>query len=919
MTPRATYRLQFNQNFGFREAAKIAPYLAQLGISHVYSSPWLKARSGSTHGYDIVDHQHLNPELGTQDDFDCMVKAFRANNLGQILDFVPNHMGVGGADNLLWIDVLEWGPESLYAGWFDIEWQSDRSYLHNKLLLPFLGDQYGVELYGGKLQLRFDAEAGSFAVWAYDAHKFPICPLHYGRILGDAIPELERLSDSFANLLDWKPQVARRTLELKAQLAALARQCEDVRNEIAASIETFHGGDWKRLNDLIQDQYWRAADFRVAADDINYRRFFNVNDLAGIRMELPEVFEHTHYLVAKLFASGTIDGLRIDHVDGLLNPKEYLCRVRSEINPDYLIVEKVLARHENLREDWPVDGTTGYEFTNQVLGVLIDPDGTEEFTRIYADWIGHHRSFRDILRDSKLRIMRNEMASELDVLAREVARVARENPRTADFTHNVLRRALREIVACFPVYRTYVDRENVASKEDCRDLHWAVSQARANEKDLDSTVFDFLQALLSGSILGEGRSGFSRHAVLRCAMKFQQFSGPVMAKGLEDTAFYQYNRFVALNEVGGDPERFGIKIPAFHRSNEHRAKRWPHTMLTTSTHDTKRGEDARARLAVLSEMPEEWAAQVSTWSRILRARRRDLGAIAPPDRNDEYLLYQTLIGSWPTELIGSLEHLDQCALATYIERLKGATTKSIREAKLHSTWKSPNLDYENAVLSFIDDIANTQASDAFFSSFLPFQEKIARLGVENSLVQLTLKLTSPGVPDLYQGSELWDLSMVDPDNRRPVNFDSMSRLLRDAGQNTSSRLLQNWRDGAVKMFVTSRLLSFRNANADLFTNGSYNAVPATGAKADYICSFERSMDDQHVLVVTGRFPARREADPHWHDTTLPLPSVLHNRRLYDALTGRELHPADSALSASDLFAELPIAVVTARTMESNSL
>jgi (1->4)-alpha-D-glucan 1-alpha-D-glucosylmutase len=890
MTPRALYRLQFNQRFGFKDAARIAPYLGRLGVSHVYASPWLKARAGSSHGYDIVDHQALNPELGTCDDFDAMTAAFRANGLGHILDFVPNHMGVGGADNPLWLDVLEWGPDSACAGWFDIEWRSERAYLRDKLLVPFLGDQYGAELYSGKLRLKFDSDDGTFAVWAYDVHKLPICPLHYGRILGDALPALERLGDSFANLTRWKPQVARRALELKAELATLAREREDVRNEIANALAQFHGAldqpdTWRTLDALIHDQYWRAADFRVAADDINYRRFFNVNGLAGIRMELPDVFEHAHSFVLQLIADGTLDGLRIDHVDGLLNPREYLTQLRSHIARSgafFLVVEKILAHHESLREDWPVDGTTGYEFTNQVLGLLIDSASEEAFTKLYAEWTGDRTTFRETVHNSKRRIMRNEMASELDVLAREAARIARQNPRTADFTHNVLRRAIREIVACFPVYRTYVDSENVASKEDHRDLDWAVKQARANEMDLDPSVFDFMQALLSGDLLGKGRSGFSRHAVLRCAMKLQQFSGPVMAKGVEDTAFYRYNRFTALNEVGGDPERFGVTLAAFHHANAERAKRWPHSIVTTSTHDTKRGEDSRARLAVLSEVPQEWAAQVDTWSRVLRAGRGEIGATAPPDRTDEYLLYQLLLGSWPVE-----GHFD----GAYVDRLKAAMTKSIREAKVHSTWQSPNRDYEEAVLSFIDDASR---SDAFFSAFLPFAARISRLGVQNSLVQLTLKLTVPGVPDIYQGAELWDLSMVDPDNRRPVDYERRIHLL----DQCKCISLDNWQDGAIKLFVTQKLIH-------LNIESGYEPILAEGQKADRICAFAR----QNMMVLTALYPARREADPGWSDTKIPVPPHLRGKNLRDILTGVVVHQGASQLEAAELFRDLPIAVL----------
>jgi (1->4)-alpha-D-glucan 1-alpha-D-glucosylmutase len=924
MTPRATYRLQFHKHFGFDQASEVAPYLSRLGVSHIYASPWLKARPGSLHGYDIVDHHALNPELGDREAFDRMVAAIKANGLRQILDFVPNHMGVGGADNPLWIDVLEWGPRSAHAGWFDIDWGSDRSYLHDKLLVPFLGDQYGVELEAGKLIVKFDEQEGSFAVWAYDTHKLPICPLHYSRILGTAHPELERLGDDFSSLPEWRPQVTRRAGELKAELARCWLEHEDVRVAIQEALRGLNGTpglneSWSDLHALIQDQYWRAAYFRVAADDINYRRFFNVNELAGIRMELPEVFDHAHKLVFQLIDDGTLDGLRIDHVDGLLNPKEYLERLQTSTGtpqePFYVVVEKILASHEGLREDWPVQGTTGYEFANLVLGLLIDTSGEEAFTRIYANFTGETKAFGEIVRESKLLIMRNQMSSELNTLAYEAARVARHQPRTADFTHNILRRAIREVVACFPVYRTYLDTAGKATESDLRDLDWAIKQARASETDVDPSVFTFLRTILSGELVAKRGSGFSRHAVLRCAMKLQQYSGPVMAKGLEDTAFYRYNRFVALNEVGGHPDHFGVALSAFHKANAGRLKRWPDTMLATSTHDTKRGEDTRARLAVLSEMPEEWARQVQSWSKILRARRADIEATAPPHRNDEYLFYQLLVGTWPAELMGS-DVLDASALTAFTERLKGAMLKSMREAKVNTTWSSPNKDYEDAVLLFVGDALSPDRSSAFLAAFLPFQERVARLGMHNSLLQTTLKLTVPGVPDIYQGAELWDLSLVDPDNRRPVDFGRRGRMLAElkasaCRKELSIRVLkERWQDGAIKLFITSTILCFRNDNNELFAKGEYEPLPASGDKAANICAFSRRFGLDRVLVAAARFPAQMEHDFTWRGTKISMPAGSEAGTWLNILTGAEVNAREGELSAETVFSELPVAVFT---------
>ncbi|HEY1797876.1 MAG TPA: malto-oligosyltrehalose synthase [Stellaceae bacterium] len=920
--PRATYRLQFHEGFGFDAAAALAPYLARLGISHVYASPYLMARPASTHGYDIVDHDRLNPELGGDAAFARLVAALRENGLGQVLDFVPNHMGVGGSDNPLWLNVLEWGPDSNYAGWFDIDWDPDRHYLTDKLLVPFLGDQYGVELERGQLELAFDAEAGTFAVWAYGTHKLPICPLHYSRVLGNRHPALERLGDAFAALSSWRPQVERRAAELKAALAALAREDPGARAALDAAVASFCGnnGDfdsWGALHALVQDQYWRLAHFRVAADDINYRRFFNINDLAGIRMELPDMFDHGHRLVFRLLEEGVLGGLRIDHIDGLLDPKGYLCRLRglAPRSGFYLVVEKILARHESLREDWPVQGTTGYEFVSLMMELLIDPRGEEGLTRAYAAFTGNLQPFAEIVRACKLRIMDNEMTSELNVLARDAGRVARQNPRTADFTRNILHRALRELIACFPVYRTYVDAENPATETDRRDLDWAFAQARRNEALVDPSAFDFLYSLLSGDLVARPRSGFSRQAALRCAMKFQQYSGPVMAKGLEDTAFYRYNRFAALNEVGGHPDEFGIGVEAFHSANRHRAEHWPSAMLGTATHDTKRGEDVRARLAVLSELPDEWSKHVQAWSRLLRARRGDVEGTAPPERNDEYLFYQLLLGSWPVELLRS--DPDPATLEAYTERLKASMIKSLREAKLHSSWASPDLAYEEAMLSFIAEALDPARAGNFLASFLPFATRIAELGARNTLVQTVLKLTVPGMPDIYQGCELWDLSLVDPDNRRPVDYAHRMQALTEVTaeleqdrRGAMQRYAAAWQEGRFKLAAVATLLAFRRDHAALFESGAYEPITAEGTNAEQIVAFLRRGAGALLLAATARYPARLAAEGFAAASGIPLPEALHKTAWRDILSGA-VYPPAARLRANELFGPLPAAVLVA--------
>ncbi|MCW2243872.1 malto-oligosyltrehalose synthase [Azospirillum canadense] len=913
--PRATYRVQLRAEFGFDRTAEIADYMARLGVSHLYASPYMKARPGSTHGYDIVDHNALNPELGDANAFHAMVEALRRNGLGQVLDFVPNHMGVGGSDNGWWLHALEWGPDSPYAGYFDIEWEPDRRYLQGKVLVPLLGDQYGAVLESGALELRFDKEAGSFAIWAYGTHKLPVRPVDYGTVLGTDHPDLERIGDGFLHLDYVRPHQIRRSESLKAELAALVAEKPDVAEAVRRRLKRFQGEpgeleSWNRLNELIAQQNWRAAYFKVAADDINYRRFFNINELAGLRMEEPELFDVSHRFVLSLVDNGTLDGIRIDHIDGLFDPKGYCARLtRSASRPFYLVVEKILARHERLREDWPIDGTTGYEFANLLGGLYVDPNTEEAFTRLYGDFTGRRESFEDVVRTSKIRIMESEMASELHVLARQASRIARCNPRTADFTANILHQALKEIIARFPVYRTYVDWNGLTDL-DRRDIDWAISQARRSEQGPDDSVYDFLHRLLTGDLVAEPHSGYSRQQVLRFAMKVQQYSGPVMAKGLEDTAFYRYNRLAALNEVGGHPEHFGVSTSAFHRANQDRAARWPHAMLGTTTHDTKRGEDTRARLYALSEMPEEWERQIQTWSRLLRARRGDVEGTAPPDRNDEYLFYQLILGAWPAELTGvEPAKLDPQALTEFAERIAGAMTKSMREAKVHTTWAAPNEAYESAMTGFVHDALDAARSNAFFDAFLPFQERVAKLGMLNGLSQALLKLTSPGVPDIYQGCELWNFSLVDPDNRRPVDYAERRRLLEEVEGADIAGLLGRWKDGAVKLALTRRILDLRADKPALFRDGAYEPLEAAGTHAEHVVAFARTLDDPMgngaVVVATPRLVGALGETPDWGDTSVPLP---RGRRWRNVLTGEEME-AEGAVTATALFQRFPVALL----------
>ena len=764
----------------------------------------------------------------------------------------------------------------------------------------------------------FDAEEGSFSVWAYDTHKLPISPLHYGRILGDKHAELERLSDAFAHLSTFRPHVQRCAADLKAELSEYSKRDPELASAIQAALDRFNGTPgnietWAKLDTLIQDQYWRAAHFRVASDDINYRRFFNINDLAGIRIELPELFDHAHSLIFQLLEDGVLDGLRLDHIDGLLDPKAYCLRLREKApRLPYLVVEKILAPHESLRTDWGVDGTTGYEFANLVTRLMIDPAGEDQLTRFYAEFTGKQTPFGEIARECKLRIMENEMASELNVLARDAGRVARANPRTADFTDNVLRRALQQIVACFPVYRTYVDG-STASDADRRDIDWALAHARRCDTALDPSVFDFLYGLLTCDMIAEPRSGFSRVSVIRVAMRAQQYSGPVMAKGVEDTAFYRYNRMLALNEVGGQPDQFSTSPSAFHYANAERAKRTPHAMLSTSTHDTKRGEDARARLAVLSECAEDWTQRVTAWSRILRAGNSGSPQDTPPDRNDEYAFYQLLLGSWPMELsTGALP--DAAALEPFRTRIEGAMVKAMREAKVHTTWAAPNAVYEEAVLNFIRHALDVSRTNPFLESFVAFQARIAWLGMHNSLVQTVLKLTAPGMPDIYQGAELWDLSLVDPDNRRPVDFAARHKMLAGGSEQgldakTIGQFMKNWQDGGIKLRLIEAILQASAAMPDLFLNSSYVALTSSGPSADRICAFARQCGTDWLIVAVALFPCKTKPEGDiWAGTTVSLPAGIEAQRWQNLLDRSAIEAEGNAFVASTLFATLPVAI-----------
>lgn len=935
--PRATYRLQFNHEFTFNDAARIVPYLARLGISHVYASPILKARPGSMHGYDVVDHSVLNPELGAREDFDHLIETLHQHELGLIVDIVPNHLGVMGNDNAWWLDVLENGPAARCAFHFDIDWRPNRGSMRDRILVPVLGDSYGIVLERGELQVEFDAAAGSFSIRYHD-HRLPIDPREYPRVFTIAIPDdllpaddpnrgdFESLLTSFSSLSPREDTstdaVAVRYRDKEAHKRRLARLIErspEVLQYINDSVKTINGTpgqseSFDALDALLEAQAYRLSYWRVAVDEINYRRFFDVNDLAALRMNEPSVFEVTHKLIFELVDAGSIDGLRIDHSDGLYDPEEYFLRLQQRFGgepgerPLYVVTEKILAAHERLPESWLVHGTTGYDFAALTTTWLVCSDEELRMTRRYRQFTENEVPFDTLAYESKRLVMRSSLAAEVEVLATQLDRIAQLDRHTADFTRPALREAIREVIACFPVYRTYISARGVAD-EDRRIIHWATGVARRRSTGVEVSVFDFLRAVLLGEA-AEGRPASHRQAMLEFAMKFQQVTAPVTAKGVEDTAFYRYNRLVCLNEVGGDPSRFVVTSSGLHQANLERAKTWPHSMLATSTHDTKRSEDVRARIAVLSELPELWKTHLSRWSQLNRGKRRQVDDAPAPDHEDEYLLYQTLAGLWSPEL----------DTEKTIQRLQAYMTKAGREAKRSTSWINPNAEYEAAVSEFIVQLLSNPERNAFLRDFSTLAVTLAFFGRINSLTTTALKITAPGVPDFYQGTELPALTLVDPDNRVQVDFESAARRLDSLAEVSDVGSLFEDADGArAKLYVTSKLLQLRAADADLFARGSYQPLQVEGERKDHVFAFARVREGRGIVVVLPRWTARLMQGEMtlplgdvWGDTKVIVGSTFSGT-LQETLTAEPVEIApegdERSVRVAQLFARFPLSVL----------
>ncbi len=939
--PVCTYRLQFNRWFTFVQAREIVPYLRKLGVSDVYASPYFQASPESMHGYDITDHNQLNTAIGSREEYDSFVGELQAHKMGQILDFVPNHMGVMQPGNNWWMDVLENGPSSMYAPYFDIEWHPLKSDLRDKVLLPILTDQYGRVLERGEFKVHF--EEGAFHL-EFRNQRLPIAPGTYRYVLELALEHLAEYKEeafyaefqSILTALEYLPRrteidsekIAERAREKEIVKRRLERRCQEapqVQRAIEKALAQINGrpGDprsFDRLDELLNAQSYRLAFWRVAAEEINYRRFFDVNDLAAIRMELPEVFDAAHELVLDLVRTGAVTALRIDHPDGLYLPREYLDKLQrrsakalglalpKDGRAVYMIVEKILTGPEKLRADWPVHGTTGYDFTNQLAGVLVDASAEATITRAFHRFIGHTMHFGHLVYAKKRLVMRIALANEAEVLGNMLDRLSEKNRWYRDFTFEALARAVRETIACFPVYRTYLAPGQPVSEDDRQAIERAIASAKRRNPAIEESIFNFLRDILLFRF-PENLDPEAREEHVHFVLKFQQFTGPIMAKGVEDTACYIYNRLAALNEVGGEPQQFGVSVEVFHDQNLERHRNWPAALLATSTHDTKRSEDVRARMLAISEIAETWRRSLPKWRAANRRWKKRVEELEAPDGDEEYLLYQTLLGTWP---IGNDGAPERRVNAEYVERIQNYMTKALNEAKLNTSWIRPNEEWLAATRDFVTRILDASPRNKFLPLFLPVAEEIARLGAVNSLAQTLLKFTSPGVPDIYQGNEIWDFSLVDPDNRRPIDYKVRAEMLSCLSSKTPEQLLQNWPDGRIKMLLTQRVLQFRTERADLFRNGNYLPLRANGAFADCVISFARKLDRQLIIVIVPRLSSRIGFPPigdRWKDTTIELPEGFPLERWRQVVTGHEFWIKNREIRVADALSILPVAIL----------
>ncbi|ANI54494.1 malto-oligosyltrehalose synthase [Pseudomonas sp. DR 5-09] len=877
-TLRATVRLQFHRGFTLDQAVPLVPYFSRLGISHIYASPLLAARAGSIHGYDVVDPTRVNPELGGEPALRRLVASLREHGMGLILDIVSNHMAVGGGDNPWWLDLLEWGRLSPYGEFFDIQWHSPDPLMEGQLLLPFLGSDYGVALQDATLPLVFNAESGTFHVEHYE-HHFPICPGDYGELLRSAdTPNeaLRALAERFS-ALSYQTDARALAIPLKEELQQLASDPQILqaieRNLTHYDSKTEDG--FQRLHQLLERQSYRLASWRTAADDINWRRFFDINELGGLRVERPAVFEATHGKIFQLIGEGLIDGLRIDHIDGLADPRGYCRKLRRRLDhlapgrhlPIY--VEKILGDGETLPTDWAVDGSTGYEFMNQLSLLQHDPDGEHVLGDLWQRRTERPAAFIEEAQLARQQILNGSLASDCESVAQALLQVARDDLMTRDLTLGSIRRVLQALIVHFPVYRTYITPMGRSARDEVF-FQQAMDGARQTLSEADWPVLDSVAGWLGGQPWRRKPRGRSRKILRHACVRFQQLTSPAAAKAVEDTALYRSAVLLSRNDVGYNTEQFSAPVSDFHAVNLQRLESFPDNLLATATHDHKRGEDTRARLAVLSERSHWYAEQIELWRALARPLRNDDQL---PSSADELILYQALLGSWPLELRDD----DQAGFADYAKRVWQWQQKALREAKLQSSWSAPNEAYENAAQAFTEQLLLAPEGELLRGALAKTVNSIAAAGALNGLAQTLLRMTVPGVPDLYQGNEFWDFSMVDPDNRRPVDYAARQQALEAPGP--VQELLANWRDGRIKQALIAEVLRLRADHTELFRQGSYQALEVLGSQAHNVLAFAREHGERRIIVIV---PIRcatlleNSAVPmvdalRWGDTRVVLP------------------------------------------------
>jgi (1->4)-alpha-D-glucan 1-alpha-D-glucosylmutase len=912
--PLATYRLQLTAEFNFDAAAALVPYLKALGISHLYASPFMKARHGSTHGYDIVDHAVLNPELGGDAGFERLSQHLKTHDIGLILDFVPNHMGVHFADNPWWLDVLEWGPASPHAAAFDIDWDMLAYRARGGVLLPIIGSSYREALESGQIELRFDAREGSFSAWYFE-HRLPIAPQRYGELLHSIVQHADAANDATGGALlalasRYKGLRHPDRTEAPLLKKALA-QLPGTADIIARGLEAYRAGAERpaatlALHHLLERQHYKLGHWRLASSEINYRRFFDVNTLAGLRVEDAATFTAIHRLVERLIAEGKLQGLRLDHIDGLRDPAQYFQRLRRLIRhargdaaqPFYLLIEKILGEDESLPRFAGVHGTTGYEWLNTITQVLANGRGLASLDETWRQVSNTSPRLNPVLTQAKRRVLETLLTSEFTVLVRLLARIAAGHYSTRDFSADSLRQAFELYVLHFPVYRTYLapaqrtqtDRELIAA---------TIEHARAEWFAADDGLFDFLRDALTLDLIAPGRALHSKPRVRRFAFKVQQFTGPMMAKSLEDTTFYRYHRLLAFNEVGGDPAAPALSVAAFHDKMAARVRDWPHGLTATATHDTKRGEDARTRLLALTELADEWAGMVGKWKLLNAPHLVSKGDMRCPSAAFEYMLYQALVGAWP---------LDAAERASFVPRMQAYALKAAREGKEETGWLKPNAAYEQGLHDFITRILDPALAAEFLDSLQALVSRTSLLGALTSLGQLTFKATMPGVPDFYQGTELWDFSLVDPDNRRPVNFNVRARVLAALQNPDWAELAHHWQDGRIKLAWTSHLLRLRAQLAGVFTHGDYRPLQVTGPWRDHVIAFARTHGRDAAIIAVGRmFATASDGGRQW-----PEPQAYDGAVIIDGYAIEGSNGTANELPLADLFQIVPAVVLKAR-------